>query len=263
LQNFYIGFQLNIINIETPIYLETVSELNDSDVICFGILYSELTAFTFTELIDSFNNNYNFKLTDSINPDNECIDRLYEYSVKRKESNFADLANSINNVKMYQSSKGSKMIQFYDFYNTYSDKKIILQILETLLHFGMYMRGWDGKTSFPVELALADDLELVNCNVANCLIKLESELSLLNDDSKYIREFPLLKYNEKFYFTNNTSDGLTLWDRIEIIKSGDSTSNMNSCIRLSSNIICSTVYKMFSVLKLPAPFEIHKLRNIS
>ena len=263
LQNFYHGFQKNICNTETPIYLETVSELNNSEIICFGVLYSKLYAFTYTELIDSFNNNYNFKLTDNIEPDSECINKLHEYCVKSTNLILKNLELAINNVKMYQSSKGIKMLQFYNYYKNSENKKLILQILTQILYFGMYMRGWDGKSEFPIKIALADDLDFVNTNVSNSLIKLEEYLYTLKSDAIYIKDFPLLKYNNGFYFTNNKSDGLTLWDRIEIIKLGDTTVNMNSCIRLSSNLICSTVYKMYITLKLNPPFEINELRNIS
>ncbi|MEF3088174.1 hypothetical protein, partial [Bacillus altitudinis] len=59
-----------------------------------------------------------------------------------------------------------------------------------------------------------------------------------------VKNLPLMKYkNKNFYVVNSEEQGLTIQDRIKIIK--NSTENVNSCIKTSSNfLIHSSIYYM-------------------
>lgn len=74
---------------------------------------------------------------------------------------------------------------------------------------------------------------------------------------------PLLKYRDgQFTAETNPEAGLTIRDRIELVKLGNDNLIV-SCIRLTSNIIGATYYRYSKILDLPVHFEIEDLRRIN
>lgn len=57
-------------------------------------------------------------------------------------------------------------------------------------------------------------------------------------------------------------EGLTIGERLRIVKLGDDHSDVSSCMRMSSKWICSTAYKMLVVFGVDPGFDIKKLTAI-
>jgi hypothetical protein len=155
------------------------------------------------------------------------------------------------------------MKEFYNYYMKTNNKEIILECIQNLLHLGFRMRGWIDGNDYPVKIAMVDNQAIVDLNVQEALRNYEESCKKLESDIYIIKSFPLMKYNKGFHFSNNVEDGKTVGERIELVKKGENTSNMGSCMRLSSNYIVTTAHKMYTTLKLKEPFDIKMLRNIS
>ena len=74
---------------------------------------------------------------------------------------------------------------------------------------------------------------------------------------------PLLHYRGEYIAASEHSMGLTITDRIRIVREGDSSNNVNSCIRLTSNWFATTAHRYMQVVGMPQPFNIEHLRSIS
>jgi hypothetical protein len=144
-------------------------------------------------------------------------------------------------------------------------KRTIQMTFRYLLHLGMFMRGWIGSGDYPVTSAPVPpgrEIELA-VNVTNAIGSYESSCRSLGRIGTQINNLPLVIYKDKEYqVSNQINEGLTIQDRINIIKEGERTRNVQSCIRLSSNWICSSAHKYIISLGLPEPFDVFNLRHI-
>ena len=148
----------------------------------------------------------------------------------------------------------------------YHEKKYIENLLNILLVFGMNMRGWMGIGEYPVKEAPVkyDDEAIVALNVTQSIAKYKKERDKNKNIGKLVDSLPLVKYQDGEYLVSkNKNDGFTIGERIEIVIKGKDNQTVYSCIRMSSNFICSSVHKYSLILGLPAPFDIFKLRYIS
>ncbi len=254
---FYSGFRLGIQNEKTVVDLEMLDTYENSGIVSYGIR-EKLMGFTISEIIASFENNLAFVL-----PTNEIlvstnINKLFNIA---KMTGQQKLIESIKNVRLYESGKTkiiAKLVREYN--NTSSEKKEkIREMAKALLYLGFSMRGWIGG-EFPTILCPVTEYEKVDKTIIDAILKFEDITN--NEYGDLIRNFPLMKYIKNFIFSNNSVDGYTIIERINIVKKGDDE-NSSSCVRLSSNWLCASAYKMYQVLKLPAPFKIEDLRSIS
>jgi hypothetical protein len=72
------------------------------------------------------------------------------------------------------------------------------------------------------------------------------------------------KTNERhFIITPDPEDGKSILERLQFVKSGDKHKNMKSCIRLSSNIVLTSIYYYICSLGLFEPFRLEELEYIS
>lgn len=141
-----------------------------------------------------------------------------------------------------------------------SRKEEVERSLKLLLDVGYYMRGWDGTSPPPIVRApVPPERELeVTMNVSRSISDFE------RDGLVEIADLPLLLYKEGEYQRSNVEgNGKTVRERMDIVKEGESTNNMASCIRLSSNWFCSTAHFYTTLLGLSPPFDIFHLRQIS
>jgi hypothetical protein len=124
----------------------------------------------------------------------------------------------------------------------------------------MTMRGWLHEGPYPIKSAPVDNQSLVDMHVSQEFSNLEG---LCIDKYSFFLDLPLLNYREEFYPSNDGVQGLTIRDRLNIVKNGDEHGNYSSCIRLTSNWLCYTAYYLYHVLGLEVPFVLEELRNIS
>ena len=258
---FYSGFRAGIKNLETLITMEPLDHIENSEIICYGIINESLTAFTISEIIESFDVNIGFVLPDNNIPDDIAINKLFNIA-KLLEN--IKLQDTIKLVRSYQTTKYKPIAKLIREYNkaTPENKDKILKGASYLLDLGFKMRGWLGG-EYPVVTCLVDDQIAVDLEISKSMLEFETWCKEAGSYGDLIKYFPLMKYINGFVFSTSTTDGFTVIERLEIVKSGDTTDNMSSCVRLTSNWICATAYKIYESLKLPLPFDIKILRSIS
>jgi len=103
----------------------------------------------------------------------------------------------------------------------------------------------------------------VDIKVTSSIQRFETLCSNLNHIGILIRNLPLLRYQGVFNPSRSERDGLTIDDRLRIVKEGNNTGNMASCIRMTSNWLAASAYRYWVLIGEPAPFTVEELREIS
>lgn len=281
-ETFYQGLRPNMKSTETIITLDDVSTVPHGQLLCFGQIDSPLKPISMNELIDLFESNKNFSspfdsssvLTDTaINklkiiaqspygPDMSVTLSLETVRVR------ARLLESINGIEMLTQIKDAPTRELAFSYRNadVGTKHTMKNTLTQLLHVGMYMRGWMGHGDYPVinSVVPMDKEPYVAINVTNSMAEYDSFCRSLGKLGTLINNLPLVLYKDGQYHMSNCSrEGYTIMDRINIVREGNSTGNIASCIRLSSNWLCSSAHKYMMAIGLPPPFDIFSLRHIS
>jgi len=133
-----------------------------------------------------------------------------------------------------------------------------------LLELSMYMRGWSGSGPYPIREAPVSNQHLVDINVTQSLAKFIDTCNNLGEIGLIILNLPIMKYiSGTFQSSNDPSQGLTIRERLDIIKQGENINNTNSCIRLSSNWLAATYYYYCQIIGMVPLFNIEHLRSIS
>lgn len=281
-ETFYCGEYPNLKSNQTCIDLSDVSEVPYGELLCFGQFNYLLNPITIGELVDLFNANKNFTnpfskdaiftktainklkliIRDHIRP---CRKKMLSSETIQIRQ---ELLMAINDIENLIASGEMPAKQFLIIYQN-SDiktKQMIVKFLTQLLHMGMYMRGWLGSENYPVSKAIVpyNIKGQVDINVSDSIREYEMTLTSLGKIGERINNLPLVIYRDKEYHASiEEKNGLTIGDRINIVKKGDTVSNVCSCIRLSSNWICASAHKYMTLIGLPPPFDIFNLSSIS
>lgn len=281
-ENFYNGEMPNMKSKQTPISLDPIEEIPYGELLCYGQLDSPLQPISVSELIDLFDANQNFT-----NPFNNGVftstalnklkilvrtpvtlipgKRLSETTIANRDR----LISTIGMVESLLRSNDEPTRQFaFTYRNASPDTKdAIIKALNNLLHAGMYMRGWNGPGhEFPVVRApVPSEREPeVAVNVTKAIADFECAYRSLGRIGSQLIALPLVQCRDgQYQVSNSDRDGRTIGERINIVKEGESISNMASCIRLSSNWLCASAHKYLTALGQPAPFDIFHLRYIA
>ena len=274
LENFYDGMYLEVTNEETPIALDNVNALEPGMIVCYGIRRECLTAFNIEELIDHFHTIKTFvhpiERGTTLTP--RSIKKLKKIanstSVGSEASQTAkrELLRVIEEVEFLANDALSQARTFYVLYQESSSgkKEEIRNALQRLLHLVMYMRGWGGPgQAFPIRVAPVDDQHQVDIQVTTALNRFEESCVRLEEEGAAILDLPLLKYQGKFNPSRSAASGYTIRERIDIVRQGNDTGNVASCIRLTSNVFAATAYRYIVLIGEEAPFPIKDLRRIS
>lgn len=285
-KTFIHGKQGNIGNTTTT-YLDDLDDLDYNDVIVYGVRGESkkdqgniMRAFTYTELCDVFSTYKKF-----IHPQtreifsNECIRKLYlltQRNRRRSESeenysNRIQLGDEIERIQIYNNSNNKRLEEFLNKYEGANDedKNKIEEILTNLLHCGMYMRNWDGQGNFPLKTSQtnyeAAKQIIIDDRVTQSLIKLDVSVSAAKNLGNFIINMPLMEYNTEskvFTVTTEFNEGLTIKDRIRIVRTGENSTSSNSCIRLTSNKFCATAFYYMTLIGFKLPFSISEVSHI-
>lgn len=267
---------------ETPIELAEIDEVPHGQLLSFGQPDAPMKPVTVTELIDTFTRNQNF---DTPFRDRGVFTEVAINKLKNIMQNpvgpnphvkltpetiqvRSQLLELINNTELMLKNNDEASRQFVTLYNGSSSetKDRIRTALTSLLHLGMYMRGWPGTGLYPVEESIVpnSDFPLVALRVTDGINKFEEECRNLGNVGKRILDLPLVLYRDGVYNASIDEEyGLTIGSRVAIVKRGEDDDNINTCIRLSSNWFCSSAHKYITCLGLPSPFNIFALRRIS
>lgn len=289
-ENFYHGKEGNIINSETT-FLEPIDEFTNDEIVMYGIkhksalptdnrrlfksalpidiinLSNPMRAFSYGELLDCFSNYKDF-----VNPANNeifsdaAINKLYKLTQINVDKNNECklLGDEIVRIRIYKETKTKALDIFINRYNKseFQEKKEIEKVLLDVLHCGMYMRNWDGIGDFPLEsqktnFGIEEQIN-VDHRVTQSLLKLEKTNS-------FVLNLPLMEYNRSsnvFVTVNDKNEGLTIRDRLNIVKKGETEDGVTSCIRLSSNKLCATAYYYMILIGFHLPFNISEVSHI-
>ena len=267
---FYQGKLDSNVNNETYFTLENIDLFHPSEIVSFGVKEEKTHVFSFEELYSMFNANNSFE-----NPLTK--EEFSEVSIKKLENicsyisenqtlfsieSRKKLIKSIKRIKIFNDESKKSIQDFIKMYESESieNKEEIEMILEILLKLSMFMRGWKGYPyPFPISEALVENQNLVDINVTKYIIKFE-KIVKKSKFGKIISNLPLVNWRASdFYISSNESDGITIMDRINIVKANDS---VYSCIRISSNFLSSTCHYYMGLLDLEEPFDILELATI-
>jgi hypothetical protein len=273
-ENFYFGIYPEVSNEETPISFDEVSSVDPNMIVCYGVRREDMTAFHIEELIDHFNVVKTFahpvKSHETLEP--QAIYKLKalasltqchgsEDSILLKQQ----LLDVIQEVEFFSQETLSKARELHHQYESQPNlRSNVKDCLKSLLELAMYMRGWEGKPHpFPIQECPVFDQLSVDFRVTKAIANLEESCEQLGDIGSMILDLPLLKYQGEFNPSNSQSQGYTVRDRLNIVKQGDSSESMSSCIRLSSNWLAATAYRYLTLIGEDPPFSIDCLRYIS
>jgi len=274
LDNFYPGIYPEIVNEETPVTLDEVSELNPGMIICYGVRRERLTAFNIEGLVDHFRIIKTFAHPTDVGvtftPQNikklKCIASDTLSGTETSQRLKRELVAVIEEVEFLSDETLSKAKELYQCFQGSSEivKQQIHRSIRELLHLSMYMRGWEGEGySFPIIEAPVDDQLSVDMKVTESIQEFENLCSELEEIGNLIINLPLLRYQGEFNPSYSERDGYTVGDRIRIVKRGDETGNIASCIRLTSNWLAASAYRYLTLIGEPPPFPVDELRYIS
>ena len=284
-ETFYVGEMPNMKAQQTAIDLDDITDIPFGELLCYGPMEGPFQPVTMNELINLFNANQNFT-----NPFNDnsvfsehAINKL-KFITKSSFPAFGPYHNKItlNSLEMRNrlfeviieieitlkaNDEPTRRFVFSYRNSTPDTKHTIIKTLTSLLHTGMYMRGWLGPNQeFPIRVAPVPpnkDGE-VALNVTHSISEYERQGRTLGKIGMEINNLPLIHYRDGHYQVSTSSnDGLTIGERLEIVKQGETSNNIASCIRLSSNWICASAHKYLTALGQSSPFDIFKLRHIS
>lgn len=274
INTFHIGWYPEIKNNETPFDLEDldgfqlVELCKSKSLICYGTFIDGLTGVTIKELTDIFKKNQTFQNfipghNDVFSDGVICHLKIICENINNIESR--ELLREIGIIEGIQQMNDSK---FETLYNQYDEKKENIDKLFLLfLELSMYMRGWNGINSYPINGVVqfeAGEQGYIDIKVSEAIQRLEDYCLNLGELGDLFLTLPIMKYyNHRFILSTNSDEGYTIRQRLHIIKNSDSDEGYNSCIRLSSNWFSATAYRYYQILRLPLPFEISQLNVIS
>jgi hypothetical protein len=275
LENFYPGIYPEIVNEETPITLDQVNEMDPHMIICYGLRGSRLTAFHISGLIE------HFQMTkgpghplDARSTIGERAMAKLKWMAQRTDAGGsaesqrerARLVKALREVELFADATLFKAKDFYYAYReaSPSQRQQVRQCFSELLELAMYMRGWEGPPAqFPIREAPTFNQNAVDVRVTEALANFEKSCQDVGVFGRDLLQLPLLKYQGDFIASNSSSDGYTIQDRLRIVKMGNETGNMASCIRLTSNWLAATSYRYLTMIGVPEPFAVEELRYIS
>lgn len=277
---FYTGPLPRIKGDITIIDLDKLLEIPHGQLLCYGQMEILLYPISISELIDLFTANQNFtspfeankifSLT-SINKLKNIL--IYPHGPNPKIKIDSETLNIrkklldiIADIQLFNEDEStSNLVTTYKKSDS-STKLSIKKLLNIILELGMYMRGWLGTEQYPVEesVVLHENEPTVAVNVTDAITDYEKMIESLGKIGTLMDNLPLVKYKDGEYQTSSSiKDGFTIGERIRIIKNGYKNKSVHSCIRMSSNWICSCAHKYIQALGFPPPFDIFKLRYIS
>ena len=277
LNNFVHGRVKRYSNKVTSIYRTPIEELEYHKCVSYGRAAGAGSGdtwivYTYRELFDTFEYNREFNIPDKKSDDiftNQNIRKLLLLTSVNKyigENNPSDRKDLNRKVKQIISSRKKLSIEtqaLVEYCKDSGNLSKISQAFSILTKATMYMRGWDGNEVYPLIKAVHP-----NDREQEVFYQVITNLSLYE---KYIRSngvellmntLPLVQYNEGNFLRNRDVDkGLTIGNRIDIIKDKNSDDNQYSCIRTTSNWFLASIYRYRTILKLDHDFDIDKARK--
>lgn len=143
-----------------------------------------------------------------------------------------------------------------------SQREQCMELLTLLLRLSMTMRGWDGKSTsaYPVHSTPTLPQNLIDVNVTEAWTAFFGAVERFGNLGQRFLDLPLVRWRGEFIVSRLRAEGRTLRERLEIVRRN---TTQESCIRLSSNWLCATVYRYMTAFQMVPPFSIELLRDIA
>lgn len=271
--NVFLGKNVYTFEEYTPILMDSIDELSNQECITLGNLETkDLKTFSLTELSDHFSTYKEFKNPLNINEvlEKRIVNKIKIYASNSNHIRFLEVVEEVENWKKYSNSITESLR------SVYSQDLTVSKILYKILEAGMYMRGWKvSSETYPIKSIATNHTEdkqyQIETNVHTSIDDVFKNTHTYPEDiQKVLKTLPLQKYsvNEKtgerfFIVSPDPDDGKSILERLDYVREGDKHKNSKSCIRLSSNIILSSMYYYICALGLNEPFKINELDYIS
>lgn len=260
LATFYPGLSNRALNTECVISGDPLSNFSKAQLVSYG--QREGTSghwvFTYDELEQTFRNLQNFQ-----NPASERLEYFSPLAINKLYL----LANPAHPGLRQVITTLKRLIEnsfqeYTDFVKDVRDDTAVKNHIQNLHRLAMYMRGWSGVGPLPIRHA-PDDSEDIRRRAEDYLLEFLNGLESWSFKDRFLN-LPLLKYRSGNYVrSTDNGEGLTLGQRLHLVSSGETTSNMSSCIRLSSNWFASSSYYLMELLEMRAPYDIQDLDPIA
>lgn len=264
---------------ESDIFMEELKDCSFGEIFVFGVIdqmstYNNGNVILIDELIEHFKANKCFVSpfkNDEIMSE-EVIDHLIklitETEILKIKEKQRELIQIINDIREYQNSLDRKTLKFRNKYYTSNkqDREKYIKILNQILYCGLYVRGWKGPGhdySHAINSGTHDTSfePIRDENYANSLIELQDMINC--QIGNYIMDLPLVKLVDgKYQLPSTNKGGLTIRERLSIMMKGNMTENIHSCVRLSSNYLCSSAHKYLCALEQAPPFDKGLIKEI-
>jgi uncharacterized membrane protein len=135
------------------------------------------------------------------------------------------------------------------------NKNIIKKGIRKLFELTMKMRGWKEYEPYPITITQPYSNEEIEKRTLEAIIELDECNQESND---FIYSLPLIIWRNEFIQSFIEEQGLTIGDRIKIVKKGESE-GVSSCIRLTSNVLGATYCFYSRLFALKEEFDIKDL----
>ena len=276
ISTFHHGKLPHVTNDRTAIDLDEIKDLDFDELVSYGPINGNMRAYTYQELYDIFKRYKVFqdpasdkgeyfsdrsisRLIVIVNKSRRCdeSDKLFEL-----RKNLRDICLEIkDNLKNVDEETRNFIFRYEQ--SSSQDKNLINDLMLIFHRLSMDMRGWSGKGPYPIREAMVNNQNEVDCRVSEAIGLLEAKVSESEKIGKEFLNLPLIKYkNGVFSKSLQSNDGLTLGQRLNIVKEGNEYDRMSSCIRLTSNWFCSSIYRYMKLIELDPQFNIEELANI-
>ena len=278
-ENFYLGWHPNIINTETPIDLDVISDLQNQQIVCYGVRDENLYATTWRELyllfrnmnlfINPFekNNVFHVSKIERLNKLGKWIlspslEHRYLFLDYDKETLdcIREFMELLDTMLLFHKSEFEMFKKYNIQYQSMSNeqKENIKITLDKLFEVIMYMRGWKEGHPYPIDNVPPSNNEITEKNTLEGLMVLDE---WDNKTNHLIYSLPLIIWKNEFVKSQMEEQGLTIGERIAIVKNGQSD-NVNSCIRMTSNVLGASYCFYCKLFKISEKFDIKDLTYI-
>ena len=290
--NFEHGIHPFLTSTETPIDLENIETVDADCVVCYGLRKMEMSnmqPFLYSELADCFNAYKSYK--NPLDPDkytftknqirklkNLCYEIIPDASQQsRKDRDY--LLQTIAMVEIFNDEENEKIKALTIVYENASEEtqKLLIETVVKLFHLAMYARGWKSSTlvktkkeiaeeDYPIREAKVDanNLDNVEINVNYGMIDLYKKIKKLNTQEIKIGtaflDLPLMIYEQDFRISNCEQIGKTIGEKLKIMQNNNDD---NACIRMASNWLAATSYRLMQAFNMPLLFNIRELKEIT
>jgi hypothetical protein len=176
------------------------------------------------------------------------------------------LLEAIERVRLLSDKCTQTVHDFVAAYSNLDDKgkEKVQSALRSLNELAMYMRGWSGEGEYPLE-DTRSDMDVVEAKVVEELVHTKQALEDTHGMKEHILALPLVAYDnvrEEWKTSTDPEAGRTIGERLNIV-SGQSDSNIHSCIRSSSNWLASSAHLYMRMAANETLFDISRLRTIA